>query len=100
LSVLLFFLSVGLRYWNRSNRLDRELSATSYNIYLTHVWFVVIVQASLLGWIGSSVAKSVIVFVVTLAVSFVISRWAVGRHGRATAAVLIALLIFCLVVRP
>jgi glucan biosynthesis protein C len=100
LSGLLFFLSVGLRYWNRSNRLDRELSATSYNIYLTHVWFVVIVQAALLGWIGSSVAKSVIVFVVTLAVSFVISRWAVGRHGRATAAVLIALLIFCLVVRP
>jgi len=35
-----------------------------------------------------------------LAVSFAISRWVVGKHGRATVAVLIALFVFCLVVRP
>ena len=100
LSVLVVLLSVGLRYWNRSSRIDREFSATSYNTYLTHVWFVLIIQAALLGWIGSSLTKFVIVFAVALALSFVISRWVIGRHGRATAAVIVALLIFCLIVRP
>ncbi len=100
LSVLVVLLSVGLRYWNRSSRVDRELSATSYNTYLTHLWFVLIIQAALLEWTGSSLAKFVIVFVAALVVSFAISRWVIGRHGRATATVIVALLIFCLVVRP
>lgn len=100
LSVLVVLLSVGLRYWNRSSRVDREFSATSYNTYLTHVWFVLIIQAALLGWIESSVVKFVIVFAVALALSFAISRWVIGRHGRATTAVIVTLLIFCLIVRP
>jgi peptidoglycan/LPS O-acetylase OafA/YrhL len=100
LSVLILLVSIGARYWNRSNRIDQELSASSYNIYLTHVWFVVLIQGALLEWLGSSALKAVIVFVLTLAVSFAISRWVVGKHGRATTAVLIALFVFCLVVRP
>jgi glucan biosynthesis protein C len=100
LSVLVALVSVGVRYWNRSNRVDRELSGTSYDIYLTHVWFVVLIQGALLEWFESSVVKAVIVFIVTLALSFAISRWAVRKHGRATAAVLISLFVFCLIVRP
>ena len=100
LSVLVMLVSVGACYWNRSSRIDREFSATSYNIYLTHVWFVVLIQGALLEWLGSSAIKAVIVFLVTLALSFAVSKWVVGKHGRATAAVLIALFIFCLVVRP
>jgi hypothetical protein len=42
----------------------------------------------------------VIVFLATLALSFALSKWVVGKHGRATAAVLIALFVFCLVIRP
>jgi len=100
LSVLVAFVSVGSRYWNRSNRLDRELSATSYNIYLSHVWFVVLIQGALLDWGASSVVKALIVFLAVLGVSFAISRWVIGRHGRATVAVIIALVVFCLVFRP
>jgi glucan biosynthesis protein C len=100
LSVFLFLLTVGFRYWNRANRFDRELSATSYDIYLSHVWFVAIIQAALLQWGGSSAIKALIVLLVVLGVSFAISRWAIGRHGRATAAVIVALFIFCLTFRP
>jgi acyltransferase-like protein len=35
-SLLVVLVSFGVRYWNRSSRLDRQLSATSYDIYLTH----------------------------------------------------------------
>jgi glucan biosynthesis protein C len=100
LSVLVVLVSAGVRYWNRSSRIDRELSATSYNTYLTLVWFVLIIQAALLGWIGSSLVKFVIVFAVALGLSYAISRWVIARHGRPTAAVIVALLIFCLIVRP
>ena len=100
LSVFLFLLTVGFRYWNRANRLDRELSATSYDIYLSHVWFVAIIQAALLQWSGSPAIKALIAFLVALGVSFAISRWAIERHGRATAAVIVALFIFCLLFRP
>jgi hypothetical protein len=100
LSILFFLLTVGFRYWNRANRFDRELSATSYDIYLSHVWFVAIIQAALLQWSGLSAIKALIVFLVVLGVSFAISRWAIGRHGRATAAVIVALFVFCLMFRP
>lgn len=88
LSLLVVLVSVGERYWNQSSRLDTLLSNTSYNIYLSHVWFVVIVQVALLGWGGPVLAKFAIVLLATLGISFAISRWAIGRHPRATAAVI------------
>jgi hypothetical protein len=57
LSLLVVFLSVGARYWNRTSALDRQLSATSYDIYLTHYWFVVAIQEALLAWVGGAVAN-------------------------------------------
>jgi len=100
LSVLILLLSVGFRYWNHSNRFDRELSATSYDIYLSHVWFVVLIQGALLEWSGSSIVKALIVFLLVLGLSFAISRWAIERHGRVTAAIIIGLFVFCLIFRP
>jgi glucan biosynthesis protein C len=100
LSLLVVLVSVGVRYWNRSSGFDRQLSEASYNIYLTHVWFVVIFQEILLGWSGSVLAKFMIVLSVTLALSFVISRWVIGRYPRASAAVIVGLFVFCLAVRP
>ena len=100
LALLVVFVSVGVHYWNRSSGFDRQLSETSYNIYLSHVWFVVILQEILLGWSGPALAKSAIVFSVTLLVSFAISKWVIGRYPRESAAVIVGLFIFCLVVRP
>ena len=101
LSFLVAFFSFSLRHWNHSNSLDRQLSATSYDIYLTHYWFIVAVQAGLLKWAGGPVlVKVAVVFILTLALSFAISRWVLARHSRAFAMVLLALFVFCLAVRP
>jgi glucan biosynthesis protein C len=101
LSLLVVFVSFGARHWNRSSTLDRQLSATSYDIYLIHYWFIVGFQEALLGWVGGPVlAKVVIVFATALGLSYTISRWVLARHSRAFVVVLLALFVFCLAVRP
>jgi glucan biosynthesis protein C len=101
LSLLVLLVSVGARYWNRSNSFDQQLGQTSYNIYLTHYWAVILTQGALLDWTGGPVlAKIAIVLVVALAMSFAISRWVIGRWPRAFALALLALFVFCLAVRP
>jgi glucan biosynthesis protein C len=100
LSLLIAFISFGVRYWNRSRGLDRQLASASYNMYLTHIWFVVLPQAALLGWMGSPVLKSAVVLLAASTVSFALSRWVIGRWPRVVVAVLLALFMFCLVVRP
>ncbi len=101
LSVLVVLVSFGARHWNHSSGLDRQLSATSYDIYLTHFWFVVAIQTALLEWAGGPVsAKVAIVFMAGLGLSYAISRWVLARHSRAFAMILLALFIFCLAVRP
>jgi len=101
LSVLVVFFSFGVHHWNHSSGLDRQLSATSYDIYLTHFWFVVAIQEGLLKWAGGPVlVKVAVVFISSLALSFAISRWVLARHSRAFAILLLALFIFCLAVRP
>jgi glucan biosynthesis protein C len=100
LSLLVVIVSAGIRYWNRSSRLDLQLSKTSYNIYLSHLWFVVILQDGLLELSSPVLAKFAIVLLVAFALSFAVSRWVIGRYPRGTATVLVALLIFCLAVRP
>jgi peptidoglycan/LPS O-acetylase OafA/YrhL len=101
LSLLVVFVSFGLRYWNHANKLDRQLAATSYNIYLVHFFIVVALQMALLGWVGGpALIKIAIVFLAALALSFAISRWILARHARAFALVLLGLFVFCLFVRP
>jgi hypothetical protein len=101
LSLLVVLASAGIRYWNRSSGFDRQLSETSYNIYLTHFWCVIAMQAALLDWTGGPVlVKVAIVLLAALALSFAISRWVIGRFPRAFAVALLALFVFCLAVRP
>jgi len=101
LSLLVVLVSFGVHYWNHSSSLDRQLSGTSYNIYLTHYWFVVGIQAALLKWAsGPVLAKVAIVFVAALALSYAISRWVLARHSRAFVLAILALFVFCLAVRP
>jgi glucans biosynthesis protein C len=101
LSLLVVLISFGIRYWNVSNRLDRALGSTSYNIYLVHFFILLGFQAALLGWVGGAVpAKIAVVFLGTLALSFALSRWILARHSRAFAIAILALFAFCLAVRP
>lgn len=101
LAFLVAFVSFGVRYWNRTSGLDRQLSAASFNIYLVHFWIAVFFQGALLDWAGGPVAAKVAVaFLGALALSYAISRWILARHARAFTVVLLALFVFCLIVRP
>jgi glucan biosynthesis protein C len=101
LSLLIVLVSVGARYWNRSRGLERQLGETSYNIYLTHIWFVVVAQEALMEWTGGlALAKIAIVLVMSLVLSFALSKWVIGRHARVFTAALMALFVFCLAARP
>jgi glucans biosynthesis protein C len=101
LSLLVVLTSVGARYWNQASGLDRQLSATSYNIYLTHYWFAVAIQAALLTWVGGPVlTKVAIVSAGALALSFAISRWVLACHSRAFALAILTLFVLCLAIRP
>jgi hypothetical protein len=44
--------------------------------------------------------KIAIVFLAALTLSFAFSRWVLARHSRAFAIAILALFVFCLVVRP
>ena len=101
LSLLVVFVSFGVRYWNYASGLDRQLAAASYNIYLVHFFIVVALQVALLKWMGGPVpVKIAIVFLAALVSSFAISRWVLARHSRAFGVAILALFVFCLVVRP
>jgi glucans biosynthesis protein C len=101
LSLLVILMSVGARYWKHVTGLDRQLSATSYDIYLIHYWVVVAIQAALLIWVGGPVLiKVAMVSAGALALSFAISRWVLARHSCAFALIILSLFVFCLAVRP
>jgi glucan biosynthesis protein C len=101
LSLLVVFVSFGLRYWNHANKLDQQLAGTSYDIYLVHIFIVIALQSALLEWTGGLVPiKIAIVFLTTLALSFGISRWVLARHSRAFAMLILGLFVFCLFARP
>jgi peptidoglycan/LPS O-acetylase OafA/YrhL len=101
LSLLVVFVSFGVRYWNHASGLGRQLAAASYNIYLVHFFIVVTLQIALLKWIGGPVpAKIAIVSLATLALSLAISQWILARHSRAFAVAILALFVFCLAARP
>jgi glucans biosynthesis protein C len=101
LSLLVVLVSAGARYWNHASGLDRQLSATSYNIYLTHYWFAVAIQMALLTWVGGPVLiKVAIVSAGALGLSFAISRWVFASHSRAFALAILALFVLCLAIRP
>ena len=101
LSLLVVFVSFGVRYWNHTSGIDRQLAATSYDIYLTHIWFLVAIQQALLAWKGGPVlAKCAIVLLAALALSYAFSRWVIGRFPRVFVVAILALFVFCLAVRP
>lgn len=101
LTLLVTLVWFGVRFWNSARALDRRLAAASYNIYLVHFFIVVMLQAALLNWIGGPVAaKIAIVCMVTLGLSYAISRWVLEHHSRAFALAVLGLFVLCLLIRP
>ena len=101
LSLLAACIALAMRYWNSARSFDRGFSAASYNIYLVHFWIVVVLQTALLQWTsGPVLLKIAVVFLSALSISYAFSRWVLARHARAFTIVVLALFVFCLVVRP
>lgn len=99
---LIVFASIAFRYWNHPYKINETLAANSYNIYLTHLPLVVVLQLLLVNLVGtSSLVKFGIVSCLSFLLSYAISRYAIKPHPRlSVAAVLVIFLLMVIFVYP
>jgi glucans biosynthesis protein C len=80
---LLMFVSFSVKHWNRSSKLNDALSASSYNIYLVHMLFVVTIQSFLNQWIlGMAYFKFILVALGSVLLSFCISHFSIRPYPK------------------
>jgi glucan biosynthesis protein C len=97
LSVLVTFCSLGMRFFNRPSRFINTIADNSYYIYLIHIYFVSIFQDMLEIWPQGPVeVKILIVFAVSLSISYAISRWIFKKTPRWWGLLIMAVLFFVL----
>ncbi len=83
LAVLVTFCSLGMRFFNRPNRFINTIADNSYYIYLVHIYFVNVFQDILMIWPNGPIEiKIVIVWALSLAISYPISRWIIKKLPR------------------
>jgi len=67
LSIIFLLISITIKFLNKPNRVIKDLSKQSYNIYLVHTVVVVNIQEILIYWSGGPVlVKILIVVIITL----------------------------------
>jgi glucan biosynthesis protein C len=97
LSVLVTFCSLGMKFFNRPSRFISTMADNSYYIYLIHIYFVSIFQDMLEIWPQGSVEiKILIVFTVSLSISYAISRWIFKKTPRWWGLLIMIVLFFVL----
>jgi surface polysaccharide O-acyltransferase-like enzyme len=75
LSVLVLIVAYARKRRSRTHALGTKLAASSYNIYLCHLFFVVFLQDVLIAWQGGApMAKATIVFLAALPISYGVAR--------------------------
>jgi len=83
LSFLGLFTAFASRRWNRDTPFSREVAVHSYNMYLVHYAFVMTLQPLLGNWVGGPVPiKFGIVSLLTVALSYGVSRYLLRPHPR------------------
>lgn len=93
-TVLLALISFGIKYWNSPSKINRQLAANSYNIYLLHMFFVVVVQLLLLEWLSISIfIKFGIVTLSTIILNYLASQYAIRPFPKLSVAGMIALFV-------
>jgi len=93
-TILLALLSFGIEHWNSPSKFSDQLAANSYNIYLLHMLFVIVVQLLLLKWLGISIfIKFGIVTLSTILLSYLISQYAIRPFPKLSVAGMIALFV-------
>jgi len=97
LTFLVVFVAYARIYWNRPSAFNQKLAANSYNIYLVHLFFIVPFQNMLMIWPGGpAMAKTAIVFLLVLPISYGISRL-IERFPRGFVIFILSLFILAIV---
>lgn len=77
-TILLALISFGIKHWNSPSQFSRRLAVNSYNIYLLHILFVIVVQLLLLKWFDISIfIKFGIVTLSAILLSYLISQYTI-----------------------
>jgi len=84
------FLTLCHRFFNRPSAISRSLGDATYDIYLIHLPIVIGLQYLLQSLSISIYLKPLIVFVITFAACWGLSRWLIKPHPRIAVGVLIA----------
>jgi site-specific recombinase XerD len=93
-TILLALISYGIKHWNRPSKFSRQLAANSYNIYLLHMLFVIVVQLLLLKWFGIPIfIKFAIVTLSTILLNYLISQYAIRPFPKLSVAGMITLFV-------
>ena len=83
LSFLGVFLAFGYKYWNKSTSFNRSLSDNSYNMYLVHYFFTMIIPLILSSWIsGAVIIKFIITALSTVLLSYAISFFVIKKRPK------------------
>ncbi|MEG2290201.1 MAG: acyltransferase family protein [Clostridium sp.] len=94
LSFLGVFLAFGYKYWNKSTLFNSTISNNSYNMYLVHYFFAMIIPLTLSGWIsGPVIIKFIITAVTTILASYAISRFVIKKYPN----IFIGVIVVCTV---
>lgn len=94
---LMTFISFSVKHWNKPNRINNLLSASSYHIYLVHMVLVVTFQSILKRWFWGVTEfnlvylKFIIVVAASILFSFLISKYAIRPYPKRSVAGIIVL---------
>ena len=85
MSILGLSSSLAVRYWNRPTKIDQNLSSHSYNMYLSHYIFVLVLQLILFTMPGIPVLlKFTIVSASSILCAYLVSRFLIKPFPKHT----------------
>ena len=83
LSFLVVLTSISVKYWNHPSRVNESWASNSYNIYLVHYPFVMLLPLLVSGWTGGPVlVRWGAVFLASALSSYGVSEYGIKRFPR------------------
>jgi len=93
LSAFMVMILLAIRFWSSTSEFSKKVSNNSYHIYIIHLLIVFALSAGLMKWQGGPTwIKLIIVFSLTLIISYLISHFITNRFPKIT---LVGLLVIC-----
>lgn len=89
-SFLGLFVSICLRFWNRTTKVNASLSKHSYDMYLVHYVVPLMLPLALAGWDIPVGIKFLTTATMTLVFSYLVSRFLVKAFPKLTLALIVA----------